>query len=40
MADKTLFGCAEIGTYSTDAPNPHIDLSGTASSSYSMVATL
>lgn len=36
MADKTIFGCAETGTYQTSAPNPHIDLSGTASTSYSI----
>ena len=36
MSDKTLFGCAETGTYSTDAPNPHIDLSGSASTDYSI----
>ena len=36
MSDKTLFGCAETGTYSTDAPNPHVALSGTASTSYSI----
>lgn len=40
MADKTLFGCAEIGTYSTDAPNPHIDLSGTVDTLDLSVATL
>ena len=36
MADKTIFGCAETGTYQTSAPNPHIDLSGVASGSYSI----
>ena len=36
MSDKTIFGCAETGAYQTSAPNPHIDLSGTASSSYSI----
>lgn len=36
MSDKTVFGCAETGTYQTSAPNPHIELSGTASSLYTI----
>lgn len=36
MSDKTIFGCAETGTYQTSSPNPHIELSGTASSDYSI----
>ena len=36
MSDKTIFGCAETGTYQTSAPNPHIELSGTASTAYSI----
>lgn len=36
MADKTIFGCAETGTYSTDAPNPHVALSGTVTGAYAL----
>lgn len=32
MADQTIFGVAEQGTYSTNAPNPHIELAGTVAS--------
>lgn len=28
MLDKIIIGCVELGTYSTDAPNPHVNLSG------------
>jgi hypothetical protein len=30
MADQNTYGAAENGTYSTDSPNPHIDLAGTS----------
>lgn len=36
MSDKTIFGCAEIGTYNTETPNPHVSLSGNPSTSYSV----
>jgi hypothetical protein len=31
MADKLIYGCVESGTYSTSAPNPHVQLAGAAS---------
>lgn len=34
MADIDLIGVAETGTYSTSAPNPHVDLSGSSPGSY------
>ena len=40
MSDKTIFGCAETGSYQTSAPNPHIELSGTASGSAYSIAQL
>lgn len=36
MSDKTLFGCAEIGTYNAETPNPHVSLSGNVSTNYSV----
>lgn len=37
MSDKIILGCAELGTYSTDAPNPHINLAGATCSGYAIV---
>jgi hypothetical protein len=31
MTDKLIYGCVESGTYSTLAPNPHVQLAGAAS---------
>jgi len=31
MTDKLIYGCVESGTYSTSAPNPHVQLAGAAS---------
>lgn len=36
MADKDIFGVAEDGAWSTDAPNPNVELSGTSPSSISI----
>lgn len=37
MSDKTIFGCAETGTYISNAlPVPHVRLSGNPSTSYSV----
>ena len=37
MSDKIILGCAELGTYSTDAPNPHINLADATCSGYAIV---
>ena len=37
MADKDIFGVAETGTYSTSAPNPHVNLAGSSPTGYSIV---
>jgi hypothetical protein len=36
MADKTIWGCAETGTYRTTSPNPHIDLTGEAATGFAV----
>ena len=39
MADQLIYGCAETGTYSTDAPNPNVELSGTVAPGYAVAQT-
>jgi hypothetical protein len=36
MADRRIYGCAETGTYQTEAPTPHVDLTGTAATGYAI----
>lgn len=39
MSDKSVFGVSETGTYSTDSPNPHVNLAGLAAPSQSVAQT-
>jgi len=39
MADQLIYGCAETGAYSTDAPNPNVELSGSIAPGYAIGQT-